>query len=62
MSDRKNDPITRLIVENETVRLTNLSIRITWKTSAGLIALTTRLFTSAVLGIAKVSRRNRSRW
>jgi hypothetical protein len=62
MSDSKKNPITEFIVETESVRLTNWSIGITWKTSAGLIALTTRLFTSVVLGIAGVSRRNRSRW
>jgi hypothetical protein len=43
--------VTRLIAENESVRLTN-----------GLIALATRLVTSSILGIARVYQRNRSRW
>ena len=43
--------VTRLIVDNESIRLTN-----------GLIALTTRLVTSSILGIARVYQRNRSRW
>jgi len=43
--------VTRLIADNESVRLTN-----------GLIALTTRLVTSSILGIARAYQRNRSRW
>ena len=43
--------VTRLIADNESVRLTN-----------GLIALSTRLVTSSILGIARVYQRNRSRW
>ena len=43
--------VTRLIADNESVRLTNL-----------LIALATRLVTSSILGIARVYQRNRSRW
>jgi hypothetical protein len=43
--------VTRLIAENESVRLTN-----------GLIALTARLVTSNILGIARVYQRNRFRW
>lgn len=62
MSGRKNDPITRFILENESVRLTNLLIRTTWKTSACLIALATRLFATIVLAIARIFKRNRFRW
>jgi hypothetical protein len=62
MSDSIKDPITRFIVPTETVRLTNWSIRTTWKTSAGLIALTTRLFASSVLAIVRSSQRKRFRW
>jgi hypothetical protein len=43
--------VTRLIVENDSIRLTN-----------GLIALATRLVTSSILGTARVYQRNRSRW
>ena len=43
--------VTRFIVENESIRLTN-----------GLIALTTRVLASGVYGIARVYQRNRSRW
>ena len=43
--------VTWFIVENESIRLTN-----------GLIALTTRVLTSGVRGIARVYQRNRSRW
>ncbi len=43
--------VTWFIVENESIRLTN-----------GLIALTTRVLTSGVRGIARVAQRNRSRW
>jgi hypothetical protein len=43
--------VTRLIVDNESIRLTN-----------GFIAITTRLVTSSILGIARVYQRNRSRW
>ena len=43
--------VTRLIVDNESIRLTN-----------GLFAFATRLVTSSILGIARVYQRNRSRW
>jgi len=43
--------VTWFIAENESVRLTN-----------GLIALTTRVFTTGVRGIALLYQRNRSRW
>ena len=46
----------------ESIRMTNWFMRIAWKTSAGLIALTARLFTSIVLAIIRIARRNRSRW
>ena len=42
---------TWFIAENESVRLTN-----------GLIALTTRVLTSGVRGMALLYQRNRSRW
>jgi hypothetical protein len=62
MSDSKKNPITKFIVETESVRLTNWSIRTAWKTSVGLIALTTRLSTSIFLASVRVSQRNRFRW
>jgi len=43
--------VTRLIVDNESIRLTN-----------GLFAFATRLVTSSILGIARVYQRNRARW
>ena len=62
MPDSRKGPITHLIVETESVRLTNWSIRTAWKTGACLIALGARLFASIFLAIARIFQRNRFRW
>ena len=62
VSDSRKKTIAQFITQAESVRLTNGSIRLSWKTSAGLVALMARLLTSIVLAIIRIVRRNRSRW
>ena len=50
-NSRKDHSLTHWIGQTESVRLTN-----------GLIALTTRLFTSSALALARLLQRRRSRW
>lgn len=51
MSNPRNDPGTPLLTRLNSFRLTN-----------GIIALTTRLFTSSALAIVRASQRKRLRW
>jgi hypothetical protein len=62
LSDSRRDPVIRFIAGTESVRLTNWFIRTTWKTAACLVVLTTRLFASIFLAIARIFQRNRFRW
>jgi hypothetical protein len=62
MSESQKKTVTQFIVETESIRLTNWFIRTAWKTCACLIALTTRLFASIFLAIARTYQRNRFRW
>jgi hypothetical protein len=62
LSNSGKKTVTQFVMDIESIRMTNWFMRIAWKTSAGLIALTARLFTSIVLAIIRIARRNRSRW
>ena len=51
MTDSRKHPVTRWMLETESVRLTH-----------ALIALTVRLVASTVLATARLFQRRRSRW
>ena len=62
MADAKKKSPVQFITQIESVRLTNFFIRMTWKATAGLIAITFRLLTSIILAIVRVVQRNRTNW
>jgi hypothetical protein len=62
MTDAKKESPVQFITQIESVRLTNFSIRMMWKATAGLIAITFRLLTAIILAIVRVRQRNRTNW
>jgi hypothetical protein len=62
MADAKKKSPVQFITQIETVRLANFFIRVTWKATAGLIAITFRLLTAIILAIVRVRQRNRTNW
>jgi hypothetical protein len=59
---RKQNPAVEFITDIESVRLTNWSIRVAWKTAAGLIAIAVRLVASIILAILRCMHRRRFDW
>ena len=59
MTDQNKTSPVKFITEIESVRLTNIFIRLAWKSTAGLIALLARLLTSVILAIVRLWQRNR---
>lgn len=51
-----------LLTQFETVRLANFLIRVLWKSTALVIAITVRLLTSIILAIVRYRQRNRANW
>jgi len=58
MTDPQKNPV-QFVRDIESVRLANWFFRVTWKTTAGLVAITTRLFAAIVLAMARRRQRNR---
>jgi hypothetical protein len=62
MTDSRKKSVTHWIVETESIRLTNWSIRTTWKTAACVTAVTARVSASTILALARLAQRRRNRW
>lgn len=62
MTDKKPDPLVQFVTQTESVRLTNASIRVTWKISNAFIAIVARLSTGIALAAVRRRRRDRDHW
>lgn len=62
VADTQKNPAVQFVTETQSVRLTNFSIRVLWKSTAGVIAVTARLFTAIILAVIGVVQRNRTNW